>query len=135
MFLLSSQITTDSFSYYDLYQTWKLAFSEGESQFNLIKEQLPKNIKSYIDNKIKIFQANYKPVCGEDGSVLRIICNLSDITDLQRKISDYKKGYVENIIVKEISEIENKKSVSQNLESSLRLSINELGNHLLDMMI
>ena len=45
---------------------------------------------------------------------------------MDKRLNDYKKGYVENIMVQEILEKENKKEISQNLERSLRLALNEL---------
>ena len=45
---------------------------------------------------------------------------------MDRRLNDYKRGYVENIMVQEILDKENKKEISQNLERSLRLALNEL---------
>lgn len=128
--LLSSEVTVDSLSYKNLSTTWNLAFSEGEGQFNLIKEQLPKKVNTFIRNKLKTFQASYKVICGNQGEIINIICNLSDITEIQKKLLDYRKGHVENIIVQEILAEKNKKEISQNLERSLRLALNELENNL-----
>ncbi len=124
--LLSSELTVDSPFYKVLSTSWSLAFSEGENQFNLIKDQLPKKNTIYLGNKLKTFQASYKAICGKQGEVKNIICNLNDITEMDKRLNDYKKGYVENIMVQEILEKENKKEISQNLERSLRLALNEL---------
>ncbi|MEE2744521.1 MAG: hypothetical protein VYD54_11460 [Bdellovibrionota bacterium] len=119
---LFPQIKKNSKEFEDIECSLPLFFGEDEYQFNVLEENLPKVVQlhDHFSNEEKVLKLSYNPIFDQNNLVEKFMCVVEDVTQSEDFFFKAKNVSINFELIKEIVTQNNKKTVCQILEGSIK---------------